>query len=831
MTFPILGGNSAVSAGAYSIDNSLRFNDDDTAKLAATLSASNRKTFTWSGWVKRSNLGTIQGLFSVDTGASESTLGFLADDTLRFALGLAPTYPLIETTQVFRDVSAWYHIVCAFDTTQATQENRVKLYVNGSQITAFDTASYPPQNADTEFNTANPHEIGFYSNQTGGAGYFDGYMADVHFIDGTAKSPTDFGEFDEDSGIWKPKAYDGSYGTNGFYLDFDDSSSLGNDVSGNNNDFTATNLASTDQTTDTPTNNFCTMNSLNKSNSMLLKEGNLKAEANGSDQAVAGTIGITSGKWYFEFYYPAGDNPELGLMPVVKSIAGASTTDSPTLNATAFITNNGGMRTGDWSTTSTTGLSSQTGESVIGVAVDADNGKMWFTNASGTYFNSGNPATGSNPQATFDADWLSQTSGVLPYTIVATGAGQFTIVNFGQEGSFAGNKTAQGNSDGNGYGDFYYAPPSGYLALCTQNLATELSPTIDDGSQHFNSILYTGTGTTQGITGVGFKPDLVWLKARTQSYYHNWYDSSRGGTLALFSNTNDDEFADTGNLQTFDSDGFTADGFAGTNGSGVNYVAWNWLANGGTTSSNTDGSITSTVQANTTAGFNIVTYTGTGSNATIGHGLGKVPAMMIVKKRTGANDDWAVYHNGVLTPSNARFHYVRLNSTNAYAGDGTYWNDTAPTTSVFTVGTNADVNTSGHTYVAYIFTDIEGYSKFGKYTGNGTGSFGPFADGPFVYTGFKPAWVMIKRIDGANGWTIFDSVRDPFNIVGNQLSANSSGAEEADASHHSERDYYSNGFKLKANGNDINANGASYLYMAFASNPFVSSSGVPNTAR
>jgi len=830
MTFPILGGNSAVSAGAYSIDNSLRFNDDDTAKLAATLSASNRKTFTWSGWVKRSNLGTIQGLFSVDTGASESTLGFLADDTLRFALGLAPTYPLIETTQVFRDVSAWYHIVCAFDTTQATQENRVKLYVNGSQITAFDTASYPPQNADTEFNTANPHEIGFYSNQTGGAGYFDGYMADVHFIDGTAKTPTDFGEYDEDSGIWKPKEYDGSYGTNGFKLDFSNSGSLGADSSPNSNNFTPTNLASTDQTTDTPTNNFATWNNNIAMNSTAtIAEGNLEATtgtnyANYASNAWFSSIGVSSGKWYAEFKLSAGSADQAQIVGVAYNLSKFQQGSSG--NAYGLYDNDNGWgyigaegKVKNNNSDVLTGLTTWYTNAIISVALDLDNHKLYFRINGASWENSGNPESGATGTGA-----VSLTSN-QEYFFAVSDASISQYYTFQANFGNPVHSISSGNTDDNGYGNFEYAPPSGYLALCTQNLATELSPTIDDGSQHFNTTLVTSTGSDITIN-TGFKPDLLWTKSRSYDARHELHDSTRGDNKRLVTNLETAEESFTSYV-SFLSNGATF----GTNvphalaggGSGRTGVAWSWKANAGTTSSNTSGSVTSTVQANTTAGQSIVTFTSPSAGTyTIGHGLSTAPDLVIYKAR-GASSPWWTF----FTLLDGSVDYVSLNSTGAKADDSASLS--APTSSVFSLVNNyAPTNT---TAVAYCFHSVEGYSKIGKYTGNGTGSFGPFADGTFVYTGFKPAWVMIKRIDGANGWTIFDNKRDPYNVVGNQLIANSNGVEEADASHHAERDYYSNGFKLKGNGNDINASGASYLYMAFAESPFVSSSGVPNTAR
>jgi hypothetical protein len=352
--------------------------------------------------------------------------------------------------------------------------------------------------------------------------------------------------------------------------------------------------------------------------------------------------------------------------------------------------------------------------------------------------------------------------------------------------------------------------------------------TIDDPSAYHQTITYTGNEASRSITNTGnsdLKPDWVWIKERNNTVSHRIFDSSRGATKRMFSNNTDAESTQSNSLTAFNTDGFSLGDGTSVNGNSDTYVAWQWKANGGTTASNSDGSITSTVQADTTAGFSIVSYTGTGSNGTVGHGLGVVPKMYIVKNRN-ATQPWWTFHTDLGGEGN-----LRLNDTGADYSDSSVWNDTAPTSSVFSVGTNTGSNGSGNSIIAYCFAEIQGYSKFGKYTGNGTGSFGPFANGPFVYTGFKPAWVMIKRTDSTNGWTVFDSTRDPHNIVGNQLIPNSSGAEEADASHHSERDYYSNGFKLKGNGNDINANGANYIYMAFAEHPFVSSEGVPVTAR
>jgi len=342
--------------------------------------------------------------------------------------------------------------------------------------------------------------------------------------------------------------------------------------------------------------------------------------------------------------------------------------------------------------------------------------------------------------------------------------------------------------------------------------------TIDDPSAHFNTVLYTGNGAdNRSITGVGFQPDWVWYKERNNAIDHRLVDSTRGATKLLFSNDTDAEFTDANELQAFESDGFQVGDDGSINGNNDTYVAWNWKANGGTTSSNTDGSITSTVQANTTAGFSIVTYTGTGSNATIGHGLGATPKTYWIKRRSSGTADWYIYHSSIGATKN-----LRLNKTNASSTDSGIFNDTEPTSSVFSLGSSFS-NTSSKDYVAYCFAEKQGYSKFGTYTGNGS------SDGPFAYTGFKSAWLMIKRTDSTNHWTLQDNARESSNVVQKFLLANEDDAEDTSAGQ--DLDFLSNGFKIRNSNTRQNASGGSYIFMAFAEHPFVSSEGVPVTAR
>jgi hypothetical protein len=341
---------------------------------------------------------------------------------------------------------------------------------------------------------------------------------------------------------------------------------------------------------------------------------------------------------------------------------------------------------------------------------------------------------------------------------------------------------------------------------------------IDKSNDYFNPVIYTGTGATQSITSLDFQPDLVWIKGRSVAYNHRLFDSIRGAGTKLSSDTTSAESTDTNEMSAFLSNGFTLGSDAGTNGSGATYVSWNWLG-GGTAVSNTAGDIASQVSANTTAGFSVVTYTGTGLNATVGHGLGAVPKMVIIKSRSNVTD-WIVGNTNIGWTK-----LLRLNTTDA-EDTNNYFNDTAPTTDVFSLGTTVNVNGNGYTYVAYCFAEVKGFSKFGSYTGNGS------ADGTFVYTGFKPAYFVIKRTDTTENWYCTDIKRNPINpVTGNLLLLNKTDAEISTSY---PVDFLSNGFKIRGNNNITNASGGTYIYMAFAENPFVTSTAngsIPATAR
>jgi len=350
--------------------------------------------------------------------------------------------------------------------------------------------------------------------------------------------------------------------------------------------------------------------------------------------------------------------------------------------------------------------------------------------------------------------------------------------------------------------------------------------TIDDPSAYFQTLLWTGNSSDgRALTNDGnsdLQPDWVWLKNRNAGYSHFLQDSSRGNTKTLNSDATTAEGTNTNMVESFDTDGFTIgyDGSQVPNYSGNTFVAWQWKAGGGTTASNSNGSITSTVQANTTAGFSIVTYTGTGSIATVGHGLGVKPDMMILKNRDSAVN-WIVYHKDINTSAN---YFLRLNTTDSTQYSGGRFNGTQPTSSVFTVGTSSQTNNNGDDIVAYCFAEKQGYSKFGKYVGSGN------ADGTFVYTGFKTNFIMLKETGNSNSWWMFDTKRDPINSADARLVANTTAAE-ATGSFTNVIDFLSNGFKLRNTDSAWNRSGGTYIYMCFAENPFVTSTGIPTTAR
>jgi hypothetical protein len=799
--------NKGGSLGGYQISRSLRFNSADSAYLNRTpASATNRRTWTWSGWIKRSSLVKTNELVLFACRPSAYTIF-----SIRHSSSANPDTILLEdnngtnlrTTQVFRDVSAWYHIVLAVDTTQATSTDRVKLYVNGSQVTAFSATTYPTQNLDMQINTANAHGVGGYSFNT--AETFDGYMTEVNFIDGTQLTPSSFGETNAQTGVWGPKAYSGSYGANGFYLNFSDNSNttaatLGKDYSGNGNNWTPNNFSVTagagnDSLVDSPTSygvdtgvggtvrgNYATLNPLSSTAGTVTGNGNLQLLSNASHLSVTSTIGVTSGKWYSEVFVSTFNALGIGVTTLNTFASGYP----GGITGLWWVYDNGASNAGNNQTTQNWNSSSIfTAGMTLQIVLDADSGKCWI-GYNNTFLNStggttGNPSAGTNPTFT-----ISTTSPILLFLEQNTSD---LYLNAGQR-------------------PFAYTAPSGFKALCTQNLPTPTigATTATQAGKYFGVTLRTGgapSGGTYTTTVDMSNGALLWDKPRNQASDHYLVDTNRGLTKFLQTDLTNAESTQASWYTSFGNGTYST---GSTDwGSGVSLVDWIWAAGANTT--NTSGSITSTVSANTTSGFSVVTYTGTGTAATIGHGLGVAPSMLIFKSRSNGSENWNVYHKSLGASTN-----ILLNSTIAAFTDAAFLNATAPTSTVLSVGGagSTGTNQSSGTYVCYAFAEVAGYSKFGSYFGNGS------TDGPFVYTGFRPAYVMIKNtVNGSTNWRILDSKRNTYNVIGETLQADTSDA----GANFTLLDFLSNGFKLRNTFTDFNLSSSTYIFMAFAEAP------------
>jgi hypothetical protein len=800
MTLPVVF--TANGASTYNLTKSLRFRSSASAYLNRTPStAGNRQVFTYSAWVKRglSSSGQDRCLLgtgtAVNSGNGVCEINFSSDnvDSIRVWQYLSGVTWRLETNAVFRDYAGWYHIVVAVDTTQATASNRVKIYVNGVQQTSFYIATYPSQNYNTGFNSTDAHNI---SRRPDGSNYYDGYQAEVNFVDGQALTPSSFGSTNATTGVWQPAKYTGTYGTNGFYLPFTNTTStttLGYDFSGNSNNWTTNNLSLTagttyDSMTDVPTltsattANYCVLNPIDNRSSATISDGNLTFNTGtASAGLVVGTIAASSGKWYVEFTPTSSVANECFFG--IENIAFPLTSgDGYVLgnNATSYAYRNSGQKVNNGSSSSY-GASFTTND-IIGVALDLDAGTLTFyknNTSQGTAFTgiTGTYRFGSND---------------------GTGAGAITgVVNFGQQ-------------------PFTYTPPTGFVALNTYNLPTS---TIVKGNTVMDATLYTGTGASLSVVNTaGFKPDFVWQKCRSTAYQNNVWDSVRGVAYTLVTNgTYAENPSGSSDFVSFNSNGFTVNQTANyeLSHSGSTYVAWQWQAGQGTTSTNTSGSLTSTVSVNASAGFSVVTYSiavAVPSISTFGHGLGVAPSMVILKVRN-AVDEWTVYHSALSAPTTS---WLTLNTTAAVTGSSSTFSSSSST---FGVRDTRLVGVGGSgNIVAYCFAEIAGFSKFGSYTGaNNTGASTPNANGPFVYTGFRPKFVLIKRTSSAADWEIYDSVRGPYNANYPWLQPNTSSAEASSEA----VDFLSNGFKIRSeSGATMYPDGATFIYMAFAENPF-----------
>jgi hypothetical protein len=776
------------------IANSLVFNRAGEHELARTFgSGGSRRKWTFSTWIKRTALlssGNDHYIFGTNTGAADSTFMMLvwrATDALAVT-GQSTLW--LKSNNSFGDTSGWYHIVWVLDSDNATDAEKMRLYVDGTELTSFATDSRSSLSGDQAINAAVEHNLGVHPSATGYG--LDAYLADTIFVDGQAYGPEEFGQVGS-NGYWIPKAYSGTYGNTGFKLTYEGTgtattadgttaqTNIGDDQSGSGRNFgiIGSTIDSHDVKIDSPTQNFATFDPSRPSGTPLtLSEGNLKAENTSSGFAQAYSIfEMTSGKWYAEFLLDTG-NSGVGVIAGT-TIPGANRymgQDSYTYGyyVDGRKVNNATYTTyGDSYTTAADGSGD-----VIGVLIDADNGNISFSK-NGTVQNSGTPA-------------FSGIQGPFKFAI-ASESNCFHIANFGQDDTFSGLKTSgsAGAADGNGYGKFYDTPPTDYLALVDDNIPQE------------------------GINS----PDLVIIKGRSAAKGVNLFDTVRGPNIGLFPNGSNDEFEDTDRLLAFQNNGFTLGGDVNVNESSTTFASWNWKAGGKANTFNIDGTGYATIaaspisdgdipltglSANTTAGFSIASWSSTNTdNQTIAHGLSATPELIISKSRNTAATDWWVW------AASESGKYGRLNSTNAWVSDTSIWYTAGMSSTTFGVRSLGN-NYLSRTYIAYCFHSVEGYSKFGSFVGNSN------ADGTFVYLGFRPAYIWLKRHD-ANGvdWSIFDNKRLGYNVDNNNLRAfaGTVATEQTD----DDIDFLSNGFKCRRN---FANNQGDVLYFAWAEQPF-----------
>ena len=842
--------------GGLTIEKSLRFNGNSSHKLTRTPpSAGNRRTFTFAFWIKRSRTEDSRYIFTAHDGNDDSNhfqIFFNAGNEL-VVKGHSTTYK--ETQGTFQDVNSWYHFVVAVDTTQGTSTNRMKIYVNGKEITDLDTNTAPSQNHQFAVCAALDHNYGV--NVTGDNYWWDGYMADVHLVDGLQLTPSSFGYTDFQTGTWRPKRYSGSYNTTGHYLKFTDGSALGKDYSGQGNDFTSSNLGAGDSVLDSPSNNFATYrmhgtpnNSAAEIQSGLLMITGSTGSARELQRTPISTYMMSkgSGKWYMEIYTLTGTEIMLGCGPdqIQLDVTGVNT---------RFIMIYGGdgnkyVKVTGSEVISTYGASYNT-NSIMGFLLDMEqttpvmyvskNGQ--WANGSGSW-NQSNPYTSGGAIPMTTPEMLTERTGGNENKVCFWGssAGGGTnaqwYANFGQDSTFQNRTAAGGHKDSAGIGDFKYPVPDGALALCSNNLSrvdnTKNSECILDPRKHFEVIQYSGNNennrfinstSTNDIT-LKFKPDLLWIKRRTGGNM-SWFvvDSSRSytdsgggngnvGPLAFNENYVATNASTDGGFVGFENTGFklgkgssTSDAAAPyqrNNASGASYIAMMWKA-GDSYSTNNDGTIAASVSANPEAGFSICNYTST--TGTVGHGLNSAPRMIIMKSISDSADQWTVGHyhlsyHATNGEADSWDYGLPLNSGAARQDNSAFWNDTPPTSTVFYQGSW----NNAYQKVAYCWAEVPGYSQFGQYRGNSS------TDGRFIYCGFRPAFVMIREFVSGDNWTIaYNGNYNPHTpkLVPNQAYAGSVASSQY-------LDFYCDGFKWRGTDSGVNASNKQYVYAAFA---------------
>ena len=750
--------------------------------------------YSYSSWIKRVSRDAQTCLWGAGGGSQTNThaegIYITSSNQIaliyRGAVGSGSVGWYAYSKNLIRDYGSWYHIMLTYDNNQSGIANKIKYYFNGVEVPYYSGVGSP---GDLEYvNKSGVTQYMGRMDQGGGPGAARVYQAETHVADGYIWTPSDFGYTDAQTGQWRPKRPQDisvDYGNNGFYLDYADNTStstIGIDRSGNSNNWTASGFSvsageNNDSLLDTPTNNFATFNPLIKSNNTF-SDGNLKVTCSSSSPAAFhSTLGASSGKYYMEFLVKSVSNYPIGISGSTYHPTYYSNSDQIGFwldDEMTRVFRNGSNITGNSEVvgnfeTGVEGTStSWSVDDIAGLALDMDKKLI--------YLYKGSTQVGYVDFSGFNYEKVFFGGGNYI-------SGQVYIGNFGQR-------------------PFAHTPPAGYRSLCSRNLATPLAAGVVNPKRNFAVINYSGNASTNKITGLEFKPDCVWTKVTNATGQYSIFDSVRGATKRLGNGANGfgngAETTVASSLQSFDENGFTFGNEAGNN-NGENYTAWCWKA-GGTAVSNSDGSITTSVSVNKDAGFSIITYTGTGSNATVGHGLGVTPKFFIIKRRDGTGD-FAVYHE----PSNSTGQ-MQLSQTNAQSNEP--WFNGDPTSSVINLKTSGTVNGSSGTYVIYCWAEIPGYSKFGSYVGNGDN------DGTFVDLGFKPAFVILKRL--ANESWIFADIKRTTNElqpIDYYLLSTSNAAQSTGIVY----DFLSNGIKFRSNSQ--NENGSTYIYMAWAEEP------------
>jgi hypothetical protein len=792
--------NGATAAAGFSynnvITNSCMFESDSTTYLSrGTIGGGTvNEEGVISVWFKQTQIGTNnRELYTQYTNANNNIyLVVLSTGAIEFRDHAGgSTLCQLTTSGLLRDCSGWYHVCLIVDTTQATAADRQKLYVNGTLVTAFSTNNQYSLNDTGRWGADDTTYVGCW---TGPTNYFDGYishMTVIHAESGWAI--TDFGQFAGASdSVWIPKqpTVSGFSNNHSFHLDFETNSNFGNDVSNNANDFTDNNFGTDHQVIDNPENNFCTLDWNTKTSGLdLMREGGTWIyETALANYGALGTFLLKSGKWYWEIEVSGNTNPYWCTTGVVAAgeVSGDFKVADATLNRAGcaifgmtfgttsyYVGANGGALNDD------TNLAAPAKGDIMQVAFDADTGKFW-AGVNGTWGNFGggvgDPANDSNPARTI------------------TNVGLYACVPFvtlTDQSDWTSAQVAFGADQNLTQTTFDYTPPTGFNSLCTDNLT---APTIIQPEDHFNTVTWNGNvSATQAITGVGFQPDIVWIKNRDTDDPNLVFDSTRGATKYWDTDATTGEVTDADTLESFDADGFTVGDDVKVNTNGEKYVAWCW-------------------KVSATAGIDIVTYTGTGAAHAENHSLGVVPEFMILYNLDSGHNP-LIYHAYFDSKNEPETHYNLLSLVNAEIDATNIWNDTAPTTTQFTVGTHDAVTELDQNFIVYLFASVPGFSKVFMYDGNGS------TDGPYIYCGFRPAMILSKNCESGSGnWRIADNRRGDvvgFNFIDYDSYPSLTSAESTAGG---DVDFLANGFKIRDTAS--NANDNQHFGIAFAEQPF-----------